>query len=158
MRRWWQGLQERERRIMMLGAFALMVVLGYGLIWLPLQEAREQARKDLARSESTLTWTRQAAAQIISLRGSGRAEPDNRPLLSIVDSTAKRSGLQDGIRRIQPIGQSDVRVSLDGASYRALVAWLAQLHGKGVKAVELSLQRENDPGKVTANLTLHRDG
>lgn len=158
MRRWWQGLRERERRVLILGAVALVLVLGYGLIWLPLENSRKQAREDLARSEAALTWSRQAAAQIISLGRSARAEPDSRPLLSIVDSTAKGSGLDGVIRRIQPIGQDDVRVSLDGASYRALMAWLAQLHSKGVKAVELSIQRENDPGKVTANLTLNRAG
>jgi general secretion pathway protein M len=158
MRRWWRSLQERERRVLVAGAAALVLVLAYGLVWLPFGKSREQAREDLARSEAALTWSRQAAAQIISLRRSARAEPDPRPLLSIVDSTAKGSGLDGVIRRIQPIGQNDVRVSLDGASYRALMAWLVQLHGKGVRAVELSIQRENDPGKVTANLTLNRAG
>lgn len=144
--------------MLVVGALALVLVLGYGLVWLPFEKSQKRAREDLARSEATLTWARQAAAQIISLRASSRPAPDTRPLLSIVDSTAKASGLDGVIRRIQPIGQNDVRVSLEGASYAALMAWLVQLHGKGVKVVELSIQRENDPGKVTANLTLNRVG
>jgi general secretion pathway protein M len=151
------GLQERERRILVLGGAALVLVLAYGLVWLPLQEAREQAREAIARSEATLTWMRQAAAEVVALRRAGVTEPDERPLLSIVDSTAKGSGLQEAIRRIQPVGQNDVRVNLDGAAYSDLVAWLAALQGRGVKAVELSAQRENEPGRVTANLTLHKE-
>jgi general secretion pathway protein M len=143
--------------MLILGAAALVLVLAYGAVWLPLQEAREQARESIARSEATLTWMRQAAAEVIALRRAGVTEPDQRPLLSIVDSTAKGSGLQGAIRRIQPVGQNDVRVNLDGAAYSDLMAWLAALQGKGVKAVELSAQRENEPGRVTANLTLHKE-
>lgn len=158
MRDWWEGLQERERRMLLGGSVALVLVLLYGLAWLPLGDRLADERERLRRAEATLEWMRETGAEIRVLRAAGGVEPDPRPLLSLVDSTAKVQGLQGSIRRIQPAGQDDVRVSMQDASYRQLMAWLVDLHRRGVHARQLSGQRADDPGRINANITLHRLG
>lgn len=158
MKEWWAGLQPRERQLLRLAAVLLAALLLYALVWQPLQRAREAQAERLERAEESLRWMRGAVAELQSLRAAGRPEPDPRPLLTVVDATAKAAELQGTIRRIQPVGSDDVRVTLEGASYRAVVSWLADMHTRGVQVRELSAQRDAEPGRVSANLVLHRSG
>ncbi|BAU56615.1 general secretion pathway protein M [Halorhodospira halochloris] len=157
--RWWSARNTRERWIVGSGAVIAFVVLPYVWFWEPLVERAEGLRAEVTEQRRDLAWMRDAAQQIKAAGegGAGATEPvtDGRSLLGLVDRSARHSGLNDQVSRVQPDGESSVRVWLDRAPFNDLVKWLDNLEGAGgVVVSDLTVERTGEEGLVDARLTL----
>lgn len=161
MKEWLANLAPRERRILVGGAVALVLLLFYLVVWQPLHTGVAQMRSSVAEQRDTLRWMREAAAEVKSLAtsgGQGGAGLGGRSLLAVVDQSARSSNLGPALKRVEPEGQDSVRVRLEGASFDAMVGWLSGLaRGSQVFATSLSIERADANGQVDARLTLHTD-
>ncbi|MEZ5439413.1 MAG: type II secretion system protein GspM, partial [Lysobacteraceae bacterium] len=63
---WWQARAERERWILRVGALLALLILGYGLLWLPLSRARDGLRQQVQQGERDLSWMRQVPAAALT--------------------------------------------------------------------------------------------
>jgi type II secretory pathway component PulM len=154
MKSWFYGLQPRERWIVIVGAAAAAVIIVWGFIVAPLNDEIARLRAsidtkqrlliDVARVEGT-----QPATVAANRQGSGQT------LMVIVSDTARSHGLAPP--RTRANGPSGVDVSLQGASFDAVVAWLVTLqqsYGVDVETATFSGTRE--PGLVNVQLLLRR--
>jgi general secretion pathway protein M len=148
---WYGGLQEREQRVVGIGAVALALLLLVGGILLPLQSAVSNAQKRTETKREDLAWMRANAQEIQSSGGvlSGTGEP---PVV-VVDRVGREAGLGTSLRGTQPSG-AGVRVQLEAAPFDTLVTWLASLDQRYGLAVEsITVDRAARPGMVNANIT-----
>lgn len=157
VRDWLAGLEQRERHLVISGAVLLIIMILYVAIWEPLTSSVEKLRATARDQQTALVWMKQASSEIRRLRGSqGRkALASGQSLLTLVDSTAKSSGLGGAMKRVQPDGENKVRVWMEGASFDEVIRWLVQLessHGVGIESSVFEL-KEN-AGRVDARLVL----
>lgn len=161
MKAYFENLSQRERYMVIVAGVALVLFLGYTLLWRPIVGNARAVEQRLEAQEAELQWMRQAAAEVRQLRGStgvAPAQEGGTSLLSLVERTARQGKLAPAVRRVQPDGQNGVRIWLENAVFDDLLVWLHQLataHGVGLS--EISVQREQAPGVVNGRLLLETD-
>ncbi len=153
LKSWFYGLQPRERWIAAIGiVVAILIVLWGALIPLFDQtaalrtavETKQRLAVDVSRIEgvqpSGVAATRQGADQ---------------SLLVIINSTAASHGL--GNPRTRADGPNKMDVTLQGASFDSIVAWLVSLHsGYGIDVESASFSGARQPGLVNGQVSLRR--
>lgn len=158
MKDWIAGLAPRERLALLLGAAAVLVLLVWLLGWKPLAEEAERLETANERQRETLAWMREASAEVEALRRAGpqRTAAAGGSLLGLVDRLARQAQVKDRIRRLQPEGESMVRVEIEATDFNRLIGWLGRLQKQGVETTSLSLTRVEGSNEADARLTLER--
>ena len=156
---YWQGLQPRERTMLLFGGLALLIALVYFLVWQPIMSARTEIKQEVQQKLALLHWINDASSEAKSLRGTtgqgGKTkDPGGKSLLSLVDQTAKQQGLGSVMKRVEPDGKQ-VRVWFEAASFDQLVVWLEKLSSEnGVYPDSMTVERSRAAGLVDARLRL----
>lgn len=161
MREWFDNLAPRERWIVSAGAIVFVLMMYFLMIWDPLSQKSVRLHADLDEARELVTFMQSTRQQVAQLGGNsaGASRASGRSLLSDVDSSSKRSGLGDKIKRIQPEGQTSVRLWIEGVSFEQLLTWMNQLQSQmGIVLSDGSLDRDDLAGTVKARLTLVRGG
>jgi len=141
----WYGLQTREQKILRRSAIIVGLLLFYLLIIDPVYSARDNAQQRLHAAQEAFSVMQQQAFDLKAfspnpgVSGSGS-------LLTQVESSAQKEGLRNALKRLQPSGDNQIQVNLEGASYNQLIQWLSKLHQQGVRAqrVDIQLDRKSD--------------
>jgi len=158
MREWLEGLESRERLLVIAGTALLVVFLLFVLVWLPVRAGYNNLKASVAEQRDTAVWMQRSAQQLALLKRSGGTSPTGlggRSLLAVTDSTARAGGLGAELKRVEPEGRDSVRVWLDGAAFDVLVKWLATLSSThGIQVDNATLERGEAAGRVNARLTL----
>lgn len=157
---WWQQLHLRQQRLLTAAGAVVIGVLVYVWIWEPLAEAREAERARVAQQEALLGWLEAVAPVAAELRaGGGRGEDlGDRSLLGITDETARAAGLAGALARIEPAGESQVRVWFEGADFVTVMGWLEQFStSRPVQVSQLQVDRAQRAGQVNVRVTLVMD-
>lgn len=156
----WSRRTPGERRTLLLGAAAVVLLLGYLLAWKPLADARDSLRMRVAQDAAELEWMRQAAPALASGANATPAlEVDRRSLLARADAGAREAGLGPSLLRVDPVSSTEVRMVFSAADFDALIGWIEQFAGTGAVVVtELSVQRSAGVGLVEARLALREAG
>ena len=151
----WDRASLRERRLALAAAVAVVIALGWALVWQPLNADVGRAREERARVNTLLALTR---ASFDEGAGLVRASPKvngGDPRDAVARAFADR-----GLRI--PTGGIDVRdnrvhVVLPEVRLDALVAALDALaRDDGLRPVEASLTARVDPGTLRAELSFAR--
>ena len=101
---------------------------------------------------------KEQAALVAKVRGAPRVAPPANPAAA-VEQTADKHGLRGQLKRVDAEGAGRVRVQLEGASFSALTAWLAELQQQGgLRAESATFERHANPGTVNARLLLRSQG
>ena len=161
MKDWWAGLQASEQRMLTMGGIALILIFSYAGVWQPLQKNVANLENQGEQQRALKRWMNQAAAEVKQLQGSGASTQvrDGRSLLSVVDQTAKRSGLGSGLKRLEPNGQTAVKVWLEQVKFDDMARWLNQLQTKnGLRVDSITIDRQDEPGRINARITLEAAG
>ena len=149
---WYAGLQERERRMVGIGAVVLGLLLLVGGVLLPLQSAVSSAVKRNAAKREDLVWMRVSAPEIQAGRAALMNDTGEAPVV-VVDRVGREAGLGSALRGTQPSGNG-VRVQLEAAPFDTLITWLANLDQRYGLAIEsITVDRAARPGVVNANIT-----
>ena len=152
LRAWYAGLQERDQRVVLIGAIALGLIVLVGGILLPMQSAVSGAVKAAATKREDLAWMR---AHELEIRSSTPppADTGEAPVV-LVDRVGRESGLASALRGTQPNATGGVRVQLEAAPFNAVVTWLDSLDNRyGVAIESITLDRSPAPGIVNANIS-----
>ncbi|AKS40945.1 type II secretion system protein GspM [Wenzhouxiangella marina] len=157
MSEWWNRLAIRQRVLMILAALVALGALLFVEVWEPLVEAREMERERIAQQQALLDWLVAVTPVAQQLRGQSQAtrlDPDQ-SLLGLADRTARAAGLAGALTRIEPAGDGQVRVWLDGADFVAMMSWLQQLSRQyPIEVQQLSADRARADGQVNVRVTL----
>jgi len=156
MKQYWANLQPRERHTLLGGGIVLALILVYALVVDPFQQALAGLQQSVATQEETLAWMRQASAEIKQLRAAtpGARSVSGQSLMSLIDASARSTGLSGAIKQIRPEGQG-VKVRLEEVVFDDMLRWLDQLQrNHGVSLGSLVMERLAQPGRVNASVSL----
>jgi len=156
IRTYLDGLNPRERYMLIGGSIVLLIFLLYQLIWAPIADGVTAMQNKVNRQQQDLLWMQQAAEEVKQLRGGNRHRPRRSgSLLGSIERTARNSKLGDSIRKVQPEGQNGVRMWLDGAAFDDVLTWLDGLQYKqGIMVSNISIERLSEQGRVNVRLLL----
>jgi general secretion pathway protein M len=151
---WFEQLQPRERQLVTVGLIVFGIFLPYQLIWSPLVNHAEYLQQQVVSQTGQLQWMQESLQEIRQLQGSAAVKQTG-PLLSQVEQTADQNKLRGSIRKIQPEGERGVRIWMDNAAFDDVLMWLQRLQQQhSVEVVDLSVERQPDPGRVNLRLSL----
>lgn len=146
---YWLSITPRERRLLMLAGSALVLAVGYFLLWQPWQQRSEQWQRTLSREQQTVTWLRQQApriAQAAAPSTSLAAESRHVSLPVLISQSSSRYGLKT--TRLQPQG-NQVAVTLNRSDFTLLMQWLGEMEQLGVNVLQLDVNAvDGAPGRV----------
>ena len=151
----WSELQPRDQRILRYSAVIVGLLLFYLFIVDPIQSGRDDAEQRL-RSAQEAYAVAQRQASDLKAAASGSATSNSGSLLTQVESSAQQQGLRNALKRMQPSGDNQIQVSLEGASYSQLMQWLSTLRQQGVRAQRVDIQQDRASDLLGAQLLLVR--
>jgi type II secretory pathway component PulM len=151
----WYGLQTRERQILRLSAITLSVLLFYLLIIDPVYSSRDDAEQRLQSSQEAY-WVMQQQAFDLKASLSNPGISASGSLLTQVESSAQKEGLRSALKRLQPSGNNQIQVSLEGASYQQIMQWLSNLNQQGVRVQRLDIEVDRKSDLLAVQLLLAR--
>lgn len=158
---WFHGLTARERQLVLAAAATVAAAIFFLGIWQPLDRAVADMRDRVERERALASWMAGVSAEVEGLQGRNpqtSIQGRNQSLLSLVDRTSREVGLAKAVRRIQPNGDDQTEVTLEGAGFNALLFWLRDLERDyGIRPAALTVNRGEAPGTVSARMTLRRD-
>jgi general secretion pathway protein M len=158
LQEWFRSLAPRERLLVSVGGIVVAITILYLGIWEPLSKAHSKREQDLAASQGLAQRLEAIAVVVQKSQSSGGAVINTgASLLSTVDQVSKAGTLGKPLTRIQPEGDHEVKVWIDGVSFEALVRWISELEGRyGISVQTADLDRDTLPGQVNARLSLVR--
>jgi len=155
-RQYWSNLQSRERHTLLAGSVVLVLILIYALIVDPFQQELGRLEQSVSRQQEMLVWMQQAAAEVKQLRGSQSTskQVSGQSLMSLIDASARNTGLSGAIKQLRPEGQG-VKVRLESAAFDDMLRWLGQLNMRhGIQVNGLVMERLPQSGRVNASVVL----
>jgi general secretion pathway protein M len=135
---WWQGLNIREQRLVLVMGSMISLFLFYSLLWQPLNEHLDKTEKTLASRQALLTWVTENTIRYQQVKSTGGGKKSSGSLSSIINRTANQQQLM--ITRMRPQGDN-VQVWLDSAPFTQLLFWfeyLANNEDLQVQAIDLA--------------------
>jgi general secretion pathway protein M len=152
LRTWYAGLQQREQRMVAIGAIVVVFLIVVVGILLPLQSAVSTAVTRNATKREDLAWMQVNAPEIRAAGNQPAANTGEAPVV-LVDRIGREAGLGTALRGTQPSG-TGVRVQLEAAPFDTMITWLATLDESYGLAIEsITVDRAVRPGVVNANIT-----
>jgi general secretion pathway protein M len=152
LKTWYANLQERERRMVLIGSVVLAAVILLGGVLLPLESAVSSAQKRAETRREDLAWMHVNAPEVASAGTSVLNDTNEAPVV-VVDRVGREAGLGTALRGTQPSG-TGVRVQLEAAPFDTLVTWIATLEQRyGLSIDSITVDRAARPGVVNANIT-----
>lgn len=161
MKRWFLGLNERERLIVFITAALAAYAVVHLAVLAPLWHGSARLAADIPERQTLLAELKAAEAELGGQRrGGDRARPiegAGQSLVVIIDRTSREAGLGAALRRNQPTPEQGLRVGFEGAPFESLVPWLASLQTRyGIGVESASFDTAGAPGLVNATLVLER--
>jgi len=151
----WQGLQAREQQVLRLGAVIFGLFLLYLFVIDPVYSGRDEAEQRLQATREAYSVARQQASDLKASSPSAGV-PVSGSLLIRIESSASKEGLRGALKRLQPSGDNQIQVSLEGASYQQVMQWLSKLRLEGVQAQRVDIQVDRQSDLLQVQLVLAR--
>lgn len=158
MKVWFLSLTQRERILVQSAAAVLIVFMLYLLVIEPISHNYTNNKKNVAAATETLEWMKAAANEVKQLGGGSIQQAHQRGkqfALSTVDSSARTAGLSSVMKRVQPEGDTGVRIWFENAPFDELMKWLAILESRqGLRVNEINIEQSESTGLVNVRVFL----
>lgn len=158
---WYQGLQQRERQLVLTASVVIVITLLYLTIWEPIHKGIEDQTQKYQTQADILDWMQTAAIEVRTLKATGatkRRTNSSQPVTLLVENSAAAAGLKPYIRKLESTTDKGARVTIDAASFDQVLLWLNTLQTQyGISVSSAKLDRVDEAGAVNARMTLNRD-
>lgn len=157
MKQWLNQLAPRERQIVLIGAPIILIIMVYFILWVPFDNNIDRLQKKVSEQQALEQWMSAAALEVKKLRGGQQKSKSlgGQSLLTLVDKTARSNKLQDSLKRVEPDGESKVRVRMEQVAFDELVRWIEMLKSKyGIVVDSIAVDQQPIAGRVNAKITL----
>jgi type II secretory pathway component PulM len=149
------SLNERERRMVIIGAICTALLLIFGVI-LPLDRSVARAHARLLAKQADLAWMRNVTPELLSAGPAVNPPTSQRSMLVVVDGAAREAGLAKALTSSEPSGAGGLQVRLEKAPFDAVVAWLARLSEReGIRVDSATMDNAGQAGVINAGVVLH---
>lgn len=140
---YWLNLSDRDRSMLTIGGFVIVMYLFYVLIYAPLTDAVETQSTVWIDKKETLAWMqRQRDVK-------PRSKQVDRNLLSLFSTELKQSSFATFPYQLQQSGSEHVQLSFDQVPYVDFLLWLRQLNQRYMMTIsELTVSKSQTSGVV----------
>jgi general secretion pathway protein M len=153
--RTFESLNERERRMAIIGGTCLALLLIFGVI-VPLDRSVTKAHARVLTKQADLAWMRAVTPELIAAGPAVAVPNSQRSMLVVVDGAAREAGLGTALTSSEPSGAGGLQVRLEKAPFDAIIAWLARLSEQdGIRVDSATMDAAGQPGIVNAGVVLH---
>ena len=146
----------RHGSLLRAAILTLLALALFVFVTRPLAQQHARIERVLAERSAQLAWMREAVPQLQARTPAARAAvggTQEGSALAIVERSARAASI--AITRMQPEGESGVRISFEQVSFDTLIEWLAALEaGHALRAHTLQLERIEAPGRVSGEVLL----
>jgi general secretion pathway protein M len=150
-----ESLNERERRMVIIGAVCVVLLLIFGVI-LPLDHSVARAQARITTKQADLAWMHEVTPELSAAGPTVAAATSERSMLVVVDRAAREAGLAKSLTSSEPSGAGGLQVRLEKAPFDAVVAWLARLsEQEGIRVDSATIDNAGQPGIINAGVVLH---
>jgi hypothetical protein len=104
------NLNERERRMVLIGGVAAVVLLLFGIV-VPLETSVSKAQDRIEKKQADLQWMRTVGPELANAGPAITRPATQESMLVIVDRAARESGLGNSLVNSEPTGQGGLRVN-----------------------------------------------
>lgn len=152
----WEALEAREQQSLKVLGCALIVFLAYFVLWLPAKGFMLDAQRLVEERTELLSLVQSSRAALASTSANASSSGsilNSQQLVSTVTNLAKKQKLS--LKRFEPSGENQVKVWVEDVSFDVLISWLSALETSvKVKVEQISVEKQDRPGVVSARLTL----
>lgn len=160
LRRLWLARAPQERRLLVVAAGVVLVIL---LAWLLAvgSQASTALRGSLPALRMQAITFEQQAAELEILRGVPAPTIPDAPLLPLIQETIASAAMSGMLSTIEPLGPEQVVVVFGAIEFSVWLAWIAVLEQQNVRVEQVrveALATSPVPGLVSVAATLGRVG
>lgn len=150
-------LPSRDRMALKVLAITLVLLILFFAVWQPALAYMKDQESMLDQRVALLKLVRENSAVLaaMSKAGGNAQQPtlSSQQLVSSVTNMAQRQGV--ALKRFEPSGENELKVWVDDVAFDKVVTWLAELKARlGVRVEQISVEKQEQPGLVSARLTL----
>lgn len=159
MNAWWQGLNKRERNLVLAAVAFVLLALGWMLVWKPLAQYKTYLKQDLQEAQEVHLQMQQQRAEILKLHGESTNQPvaNSGSLYTGVLSLMKQYRLDGEGASSEERDSDTVTLKLESKPFDALIRLLAQAESRfAAHATSMTLKPTKEAGLVDAQITLQR--
>lgn len=139
---WWNGLQQREQKLLSILSVVGGIGLFYALVWAPLHQARDSQQLAATTAAQQLVWLQGKMPQLAA----APAVAGGGSLNDKVSQTSRQ--FQINVSRMQPKDEQ-LDLMLDDVPFEQLLRWLQVLQTEhGVRLVQLEVSDTDESGVV----------
>ncbi len=153
---WFESLEQRERLLVSIGVIFVLLTLFYLLLLEPTANRLKNAKNKHVAAQELLSFMQQTKTTVDTLKKQPRATkqmiaPEN--LLSYLDSSMKRYGINTQLNSISPGKDSGANLRFDNVEYNKLMQWLGNLYFQnGINVESINIAPTKNPGMVKATM------
>jgi general secretion pathway protein M len=149
-----ETMNERERRMVLIGGVAAVALLIFGVL-LPLDGSVTKAQDRIGKKQADLVWMQSVGPELATAGPTVARPSSNESLIVVVDRAARESGLGNSLTSSEPQGPGQLRVRLEKAPFDIMLGWLGRLSDQnGISVETANIDRAGAPGVVTASFVL----
>lgn len=156
MKNWFQGLAERDKKIVIVLGIAIAFLMIYTFLWMPLLKENEQFEKRIQSAQSDLLWMQQAAEKIAASEPlptqKVRSDTSSGSILTLIEKTAASANIK--LEKIVPKKDKQVEIRLKEVSFNQAVIWIEQLKRTHSVMVSKFAAEKVSAGKVNLVVVL----
>lgn len=162
MKAWFMALSERERNLVLIGSFVLLVVILYFYGWKPLQRHKADLKRDINATLEDREFIRSAQRQVQELeqaKKSKRVVDTTTSVQILANPLLQRYQLnkQGVLVRSEAKSRNAVSLKLENANFDALMRFIGDMERQyNVKASNMALTPTKTTGLTSVDLTLER--
>lgn len=125
MKQFWQNLQERDRWALILGGGAVLIYLGYLLLFAPLLNAVRDKQLEVLDKQETMQWMQKVSNQARQLKG--RTTTSNSQLLTLITQQLKQDPSLSFPYQLQQTSSGEIQLNFEEVAFNAVIEWLGKL-------------------------------
>jgi len=158
MKRAWNDLTRREKIMVAMGGVILLMLVSYMIFIKPVRDEYIRLQTEVPAKRADLQWMRSVVFEqnkntSVSQASGGGATS----LLKIIDQSARQHKISAHLARVEPVGNSGVKLWLENVLYTDFLGWLRSLAiGNMFTVSSLSVERTSVSGQVSVRLSLEQ--
>ncbi len=156
IKEYFEQLNERERRWLLVASIFLGLYLFYSLIYSPIKSLVQQKKVILQENKQTLQWMEQVYVRQKNIKPPESLSKEK--LLTVLTNSLKTSKLKDFAYQLEQTSDEDIKLSFSKVPYNELVNWLWQFCGRYSLTVKLfSASSKDSSGVINVSVVLSKN-
>ena len=158
---WFQDLEQREQRLVLIGAAVVLLTLFYLLLIEPTANRLNKAKDTYASAQELNVFMKQTQQKVASQKKNKQPMnieliPKNK-LLAFLDNSMRKYKIARQLSSISPGKEQGANLRFDSVNYSHLMQWLSDIHfknGINLTSITVTPTLQSNSGIVKATMVL----